>query len=82
VTNQVHVSVRDRGIGITEDEIQKLFTPFYRGEEARLIGNGVGIGLAVCRRLVETLGGTMTARPRRGGGSEFSFTLPLSGVSD
>jgi PAS domain S-box-containing protein len=82
VANQVHVSVRDRGIGITEDEIQKLFTPFYRGEAARMIGNGVGIGLAVCRRLVETLGGTMTARPRRGGGSEFSFTLPRSGVSD
>ena len=78
----VEVIVRDRGIGITEDEIHKLFTPFYRGEAARMNNNGVGIGLAVCRRLVETLGGTMAARPRRGGGSEFSFTLPLAGVSD
>ena len=76
------VIVRDRGIGFTEDEIHKLFTPFYRGEAARMNNNGVGIGLTVCRRLVETLGGTMAARPRRGGGSEFSFTLPLAGVSD
>lgn len=80
--DKVLVAVRDRGIGITHDEIQKLFTPFYRGESARMLGNGVGIGLAVCRRLVETLGGEMSARPRRGGGSEFSFTLPLAGVSD
>ena len=78
----VEVAVRDRGIGVTEDEINKLFTPFYRGEGARTNNNGVGIGLAVCRRLVETLGGTMAARPRRGGGSEFSFTLPLAGASD
>jgi PAS domain S-box-containing protein len=78
----VEISVRDRGIGISDEDVSKLFTPFYRGEAARQSGNGVGIGLAVCRRLVEMLGGEMTARPRSGGGSEFFFTLPLAGVSD
>jgi two-component system sensor histidine kinase KdpD len=79
---EVELAVRDRGIGITDDEVTRLFTPFYRGESARQIGNGVGIGLAVCRRLVESLGGRMSARPRPGGGSEFAFSLPLARVSD
>lgn len=72
------VVVRDRGIGLADDEVHKLFSPFYRGETARGLGTGVGIGLTVCRRLVESLGGQMWARPRRGGGSEFGFSLPIS----
>ena len=76
------VIVRDRGIGIAEEEAQLLFTPFFRGENARSMGNGVGIGLTVCRRLVEGLGGRMWAAPRRAGGSEFGFSIPLATVAD
>ena len=72
------VCVRDRGIGIADDEADLLFSPFFRGATARSMGNGVGIGLTVCRRLVETLGGRMWAHARRSGGSEFGFALPLA----
>ncbi len=72
------VVVRDRGIGISDDEVPKLFSAFYRGNGARLMGNGVGIGLTVCRRLIESLGGRIWAAPRKGGGSEFGFSIPLT----
>jgi signal transduction histidine kinase len=69
------VSVADRGRGLTTPEA--LFTPFYREPEIGPTTPGLGLGLAVTKRLVEAMGGTIRARPRRGGGSEFSFTLPI-----
>jgi signal transduction histidine kinase len=75
---QAEVIVRDRGIGISDDEVPKIFSAFYRGNDARHMGNGVGIGLTVCRRLVESLGGRIWAAPRKGGGSEFGFSVPLT----
>jgi PAS domain S-box-containing protein len=75
--DHAEVIVRDRGIGFAHDEIPKLFSAFYRGDEARHMGNGVGIGLTVCRRLVASLGGRIWAAPRKGGGSEFGFSVPL-----
>jgi len=76
--DHAEVVVRDRGIGFSEEEMPKLFAAFYRGNEARHMGNGVGIGLTVCRRLVESLGGRIWAAPRKGGGSEFGFSVPLT----
>jgi PAS domain S-box-containing protein len=72
------VMVRDRGIGLGEDDVHRLFSAFYRSDAARHLGNGVGIGLTVCRRLIESLGGRIWAQPRDGGGSEFGFALPLA----
>jgi two-component system sensor histidine kinase KdpD len=77
--NEARVHVLDRGIGIEESEIERIFTPFYRAESARNTGSGVGIGLAVCRRVVEALGGRIWAARRQGGGSEIGFALPISG---
>jgi K+-sensing histidine kinase KdpD len=76
--NDVHVIVRDRGMGLREDEAERIFEPFYRGEHAAKLSAGAGMGLAVCRRLVEVQSGQIWARPREGGGSEFEFTLPLA----
>ena len=70
-------SVLDRGKGFSAEEADKLFTPFYRSPSARARAAGVGIGLAVCKRLIEAQGGRMWARPREGGGADIGFALPI-----
>ncbi len=70
------VSILDRGIGIEEADAEKLFTAFYRSKEATQWATGMGLGLAVCSRIVQAHGGEIRARRREGGGSIFSFTLP------
>lgn len=76
-------SVLDRGRGFSEDEAGKIFTPFYRSAFAVSRASGVGIGLAVCKRLIEAQGGEMWAHPREGGGADIGFSLPLAeGASD
>ena len=76
VRDTVAVSVLDRGSGIPAAEAAALFEPFYRGAN-RGTASGLGIGLAVCKRFAEAEGGTMSARPRDGGGAEFTLTLPV-----
>jgi len=72
------VTVADRGEGLDEGEIEHIFEPFYRSSRKSTASRpGLGVGLTVCRRLVELQGGHITARSRAGGGSEFTFTLPL-----
>jgi PAS domain S-box-containing protein len=75
---EASVSVLDRGIGIAPGEADKLFTPFYRTDAAKSHANGIGIGLAVCKRVIDSQGGRIWARPRPGGGSELAFALPLA----
>jgi signal transduction histidine kinase len=75
--HSLRLRVLDRGDGITSEEAEKLFTPFYRADRTRRMAPGMGIGLAVCKRLVEAHGCSIWARPRESGGSEFGFTLPV-----
>ncbi|MEP7041251.1 MAG: ATP-binding protein [Chloroflexota bacterium] len=75
------VSVLDRGIGIEDADASQLFTAFYRTDAAKRRSNGLGIGLAVCQRIVNSLGGRVWATPRDGGGTEAGFALPLAVVS-
>lgn len=70
------VRVLDRGPGVAPAEGEALFRPFYRSSHTAPVSGGAGIGLYVCRRLVEAMGGHMWARQRPGGGSEFGFWLP------
>jgi PAS domain S-box-containing protein len=72
------VFVRDRGIGIGDDDAETLFAPFHRTDAAKLRANGIGVGLAVCRRVIDAHGGRIWAEPRRGGGAVFAFALPLA----
>lgn len=69
------VRVLDRGIGIDPNEVERLFELFYRSPRTAKIG-GSGIGLFLAHRLIESMGGTIWARPRDDGpGAEFGFTL-------
>jgi K+-sensing histidine kinase KdpD len=71
------ISVLDQGPGIGEDEIDAVFTPFYRSNSTSQLAPGVGIGLAVCKRLIEAQDGSVWAARRQEGGSIFSFSLPV-----
>ncbi len=75
---QVLIEVLDRGRGLSTEDISHIFEPFYRGvglQESSV--PGLGIGLAVCRGLVQANGGILAARNREGGGSIFTISLTL-----
>lgn len=69
------VSVEDYGLGIDEKEGSKLFEKFYRGHVTSK--RGLGLGLTICRMIIEAHGGKIWAENRTIGGASFKFTLPL-----
>ena len=72
------VTVRDNGIGVSREDARRIFGMFTRVERRV---EGSGIGLAVCRRVVEAHGGRIWVEPAEGGGSAFRFTLPFDAAS-
>ncbi|HXK34165.1 MAG TPA: PAS domain-containing sensor histidine kinase [Dehalococcoidia bacterium] len=76
--HEVRVRVLDRGVGIDASRADDLFRAFVRGSATAGMAPGSGLGLAVCRWLVELQGGSVWARPRAPGGSEFGFSLPVA----
>jgi len=72
---QPEVRVRDHGIGLDEEALANLFKPFFRAQAARCKGGGMGLGLAVCRRLVEAHNGEIRGCNHPEGGAAFSFSL-------
>ncbi|HEX3365517.1 PAS domain-containing sensor histidine kinase [Phenylobacterium sp.] len=70
----VEVSVRDNGPGVAPDFATRLFSPFSSTKN-----DGMGVGLSICRRIVEAHGGLMwLEEPSSGGGADFRFTIPLA----
>jgi len=71
----VTVSVADRGCGIAPEVAQQMFSPFFTTKPG-----GMGMGLHICRSIMETHGGRVWAEPNPGGGTTFSFSLPAEGA--
>jgi two-component system sensor histidine kinase KdpD len=76
---EVTVEVADRGPGITPGDEHRIFDKFYRGTQAGSTA-GVGLGLTICRAVIEAHGGRIWVQNRDGGGAAFRFTLPLNGT--
>ena len=75
------VSVKDQGIGIDADDLEQLFSRFFRAKSATGIA-GTGIGLNLVKRLVESHGGEIKAESAIGDGSTFTVRLPIQGQPD
>ncbi|GAB3789704.1 ATP-binding protein [Virgibacillus kimchii] len=76
------VYVQDTGVGMSKEVLNKIFQP-YEQEDSSItsIGGGLGLGLSICKQLVELHGGEIIVDSMSGKGSTFSFTLPLIGSS-
>jgi PAS domain S-box-containing protein len=75
------VEVEDNGPGIAEEEQQHMFEPYHRMEVAGERLSGLGLGLALCKMLVDLHGGQIWVKSRVGEGSTFSFSLPLEAAN-
>lgn len=73
----VAISIADRGSGIESVEQDLIFDKFYRGQSQRYRVSGTGMGLAICRAIVEAHHGTISVVSQLGQGSVFTFTLPV-----
>jgi signal transduction histidine kinase len=72
------IAVRDNGIGISEEHRDRVFNMFERLHTAEEFP-GTGIGLAICKRIVENHGGSIVAEPAPDGGTVMAFTWPAEG---
>ncbi|WP_093687845.1 sensor histidine kinase [Sporolituus thermophilus] len=74
----VKVSVLDRGVGISEEDLGRVFDKFYRGQQPKYV-SGTGLGLSICKGIIEAHGGIIWAERREGGGTIISFKIPTGG---
>ncbi|MFD0717662.1 ATP-binding protein [Paenibacillus sp. GCM10027626] len=77
----VEIRVSDTGVGMDDETQSRIFTPYVQGVHGISDGRGIGLGLSICKQLVELHGGTLSVDSELGRGSTFFFRLPLAGDS-
>lgn len=70
------IQIKDKGIGMTEEEIEKIFEPFFRTEKAEQLSVGLGLGLSMSSRIIRLHKGEISIDSQPGEGSTFTITLP------
>jgi signal transduction histidine kinase len=80
--NELQVVVDDHGSGVAEEELDQIFEGFYRSDRTAAQAAGHGLGLTVCKRLVETQGGRIWARNLERGGLEVGFAFPTVPIEE
>jgi signal transduction histidine kinase len=74
----IHISVKDSGIGIEEEDQKKIFQQYFRTDNAKEMASGTGLGLSITRSLVEMQGGRIWFESKPEVGTTFSFTVPIA----
>lgn len=74
----IFISVRDNGVGISEEEQAKLFTRYYRGTNTKEKPEGSGLGLAIAKQIITLHGGDIAVKSKLGDGTEFSIQIPAN----
>jgi len=76
--SHLHVFVKDNGVGIPKEDKKKMFSKFFRASNViRMQTEGSGLGLFICKNVIETHGGRIKFTSEEGKGTEFSFTMPI-----
>jgi signal transduction histidine kinase len=70
------IRMQDNGIGIPENQFEEIFSEFYRAESG---GRGFGLGLAICRRIMELHAGSIRVAASSASGTEFELSFPIPG---
>jgi signal transduction histidine kinase len=79
-TGVMEISFKDNGIGICEEDLEKIFEPYYRGKNISM-GGGKGIGLSFVKEVIDLHGGKILVQSEPNKGSIFSILLPIKNVS-
>ncbi len=82
-SDTVVVDIKDTGMGIPEDELDKIFNKYYRSKNSRELGiEGSGLGLAIAKDIVESYNGSINVKSRLGESTEFTIVFPMAQIKD
>lgn len=79
--NDIQVSVLDRGVGIPEEDLRRVFDKFYRLQQPNQV-SGTGLGLSICKGIIEAHGGAIWAEQRPSGGTIIRFRVPAADATE
>ena len=80
----LHIEVTDTGIGIPKNKIKSIFEPFQQLSPNRIYNKGVGLGLPICKRIIEAMNGNIEVESEEGKGSRFSLDIifPIGDINN